>query len=75
MDNMELFHDPLHLAILFHHTYERLAGGHGYEIRKETQIFQHDSPNGKLMVATCAEIQKVLKADLLNAIKENLQIS
>jgi hypothetical protein len=48
--------DALDLAIIFHHTYERLAPNMGYDTRKETRIFDPESANGKLMVAVCAEI-------------------
>ena len=48
--------DPLALAILFHHTYERLAPSIGYDTRTETRIFDPESKNGKLMVAVCREI-------------------
>jgi len=44
------------LAKLFHDTYERLAPQYGYETKKETRQFDENSPNGKLMVATCSEI-------------------
>ena len=55
--------DALELAILFHHTYERLAPNVGYDTRVETRIFDPESPNGKLMVAVCAEILPLLKAE------------
>jgi hypothetical protein len=48
------------LAVLFHNTYGRLAPSHGYETRQETRKFDPDSPNGKLMVATCAAILQEL---------------
>jgi hypothetical protein len=57
----EYLTDPLALAVLFHVVYERLAPREGYETRKETRIFDPESANGKLMVATCAEIQKVIR--------------
>lgn len=43
----------LTLAILFHHTYERLAPQHGYDTRVETRVFDSTTPNGKLMIAVC----------------------
>ena len=46
----------LELAKLFHETYERLAPSFGYETRKETQEFNEESSNGKLMRAVCEEI-------------------
>ena len=53
--------DPLALAVLFHVTYEKLAPDSGYETRQETRIFDPESSNGKLMIATCAEIQKAIR--------------
>jgi hypothetical protein len=53
--------DPLALAVLFHVTYEKLAPQKGYETRTETRVFDPESANGKLMIATCAEVQKVLR--------------
>jgi hypothetical protein len=47
---------PLSLAIKFHETYERLAPSFGYETRKETRAFDPTTPNGRLMVAVCAEL-------------------
>lgn len=44
------------LAVLFHETYERLAPEFGYETKPETRKFDETSPNGKLMIAVCAEI-------------------
>mgnify|MGYP001572898095 CR=1 FL=1 len=46
----------LEVTILFHHIYERLAGGFEYETKKETRIFDPESPNGRLMLATVKEI-------------------
>lgn len=46
------------LAILFHETYERLAPQFGYKTRKNTQKFDEDSPNGRLMIAVCDKILK-----------------
>ena len=59
----EYLTDPLALAVLFHVTYERLAPHSGYTTRQETRIFDPESPNGKLMLATCAEIQKAIRED------------
>jgi|GEM_PF-3874332 len=59
----EYLTDPLALAVLFHVIYERLAPNSGYETRKETRIFDPESANGKLMIATCAEIQKAIRED------------
>jgi len=69
----DLLDDPLTLAILFHHTYERLAPpGSGDETPQEIRIdrrwrhhiFDPESANGKLMIAVCAEIQRAMNADL-----------
>jgi len=62
IDN-EYLTDPLALAVLFHVTYERLAPQKGYETRTETRVFDPESSNGKLMIATCAEIQTVLRGE------------
>ena len=56
----EYLTDPLALAVLFHVTYERLSAEFNYQTRTETRIFDPESANGKLMIATCAEIQKAL---------------
>lgn len=48
--------DAMDLAILFHHTYEKLAPNHGYDTRVETRVFDPESPNGKLMLAVCREL-------------------
>ena len=48
--------DPLSLAEVFHEAYERLAPGFGYETRAETKVFDPESQNGQLMVATCRAI-------------------
>lgn len=57
----EYLDDPLAMAVLFHVTYERLAGGHHYMTRR--RIFDPESPNGKLMIATCAEVQKAIREE------------
>lgn len=61
--------DPLALAVLFHVTYERLAPTTGYETRTETRIFDPESPNGRLMLAVCAEIQSEMKGERDASIK------
>jgi len=53
----------LKLAILFHETYERLAPSFGYETRAETKTFDPSTPNGKLMVAVCAEILAIARVE------------
>lgn len=45
-----------HLARRFHETYERLAPLYGYTTREETRTFDPTTPNGKLMIAVCADI-------------------
>jgi len=45
------------LAVVFHEIYERLAPKYGYETRKETKVFNASSPNGKLMIEVCREMQ------------------
>lgn len=44
------------LARKFHDTYERLAPSFGYETRQETRQFDPTTPNGRLMIAVCAEL-------------------
>ena len=44
-------------ARMFHEAYERLAPSFGYETRSGTREFDPASPNGKLMVAVCGELQ------------------
>lgn len=44
------------MARNFHATYERLAPQFGYTTRPETREFDPASPNGRLMIAVCAEI-------------------
>jgi hypothetical protein len=59
--------DALDLAIMFHHTYERLAPSVGYDTRVETRVFDPESPNGKLMLAVCAELLPKLRAGVAPA--------
>ncbi len=47
---------PETLAERFHDIYERKAPEFGYVTRIDTRTFQPDTPNGKLMIAICAEI-------------------
>lgn len=44
------------MARRFHELYERLAPNFGYETRLETRKFDPHSPNGRLMIAVCAEL-------------------
>ena len=46
----------LALALEFHRTYELLAPNFGYKTQMATRVFDPDSPNGRLMIAVCAEI-------------------
>jgi hypothetical protein len=46
----------LAMALRFHDAYERLAPSCGYETRADTRVFDPTSPNGRLMIAVCAEI-------------------
>lgn len=48
--------DAQQLARKFHEIYERLAPSFGYETRADTREFDPTTPNGRLMVAVCAEI-------------------
>jgi hypothetical protein len=54
--------DAEQLARKFHEVYERLAPSFGYETRKETRAFDPTTPNGRLMIAVCAEIAQDLAA-------------
>lgn len=56
---------PLELATLFHETYERLAPDFGYTTRPETRAFNPETPNGRLMVAVCAEIMGKLRPQVV----------
>jgi hypothetical protein len=49
-------YSPEELARKFHETYERLAPDYGYVTRLDTQAFDTDSANGRLMIAVCKEI-------------------
>jgi hypothetical protein len=52
--------DGEELARLFHETYEKLASKYGYETRPETREFNPYSANGRLMIAVCKKILKVI---------------
>jgi hypothetical protein len=68
---MSAIDEALVLANQFHTIYERLAPSFGYETRTETRLFSPSTPNGKLMVAVCAEIiEDGYIAQLHNQIKE-----
>jgi hypothetical protein len=51
------------LAKTFHEVYEKLAPVYKYETNKETKIFDENSPNGKLMIATCEGILNMLNQE------------
>ncbi len=63
-------HLALLMALKFHEKYERLAPQFGYETRESTREFDPDSPNGKLMVAVCAEIISEVRANDTQGEKE-----
>lgn len=48
------------IAIQFHNIYEKLAPQFGYATREDTKEFDPDSPNGRLMIAVCGELQEIL---------------
>jgi len=48
---------PIKLAVKFHEAYERLAPKFGYETKAETKVFKAHTPNGKLMIKVCQEMQ------------------
>lgn len=64
MSSLVIFHgdepnmNAIKLAILFHELYEKHAPEYGYETKPETKTFRADTPNGKLMIRVCREIQK-----------------
>jgi len=55
--------NAIKLAILFHELYEQYAPEYGYETKEQTKIFCSDTPNGKLMIRVCREIQKFVKVE------------
>ena len=52
--------NAIKLAMLFHDLYEHYAPEYGYETREDSKIFKAYTPNGKLMIRVCREIQKTL---------------
>jgi hypothetical protein len=48
--------EVLALAERFHEAYERLAPLNGYRTREETRRFDPNTPNGRTMMAVCAEL-------------------
>ena len=55
--------NAIKLAILFHELYEEHAHEFGYETKEETKTFNAYTPNGKLMIKVCREIQKHVKIE------------
>ena len=56
------------IARKFHDTYERLAPSFGYETRADTKAFDPESPNGRLMMAVCAEVRDYILSLALPAL-------
>jgi hypothetical protein len=50
--------NAIKLAIRFHELYEKYAPEYGYDTKEESRTFDASSPNGKLMIRICREIQK-----------------
>ena len=44
------------MAKKFHEYYEELAPSFDYETRKDTRLFDPNSPNGKLMIAVAEKV-------------------
>ena len=44
------------ITILFHDTYEEVSKKYGYQTRKDTKVFDMESPNGKTMYETVEKI-------------------
>ena len=61
--------NAIKLAILFHELYEKYAPEYGYETKEQTRVFRSDTPNGKLMIKVCREIQKIVRVDKENKYK------
>ena len=55
--------NAIKLAILFHELYEKYAPEYGYKTRNKTKVFNATTPNGKLMIRVCREIQKHIKIE------------
>lgn len=49
------------LAQFFHSTYERLAPAFGYKTNPKTRLFDANSRNGRLMIATCRAVLQQLE--------------
>lgn len=59
--------DGVAVARQFHDVYERLAPSFGYETRKDTKIFDPETPNGRLMIAVCEEVGNAIQTAAFNA--------
>lgn len=57
-DELTDYGKAVRMAKRFHELYEEYAPLYGYETRKETRDFNEDSPNGKLMISVCEQLQK-----------------
>ena len=62
--------NAIKLACIFHELYEKHAPNYGYETREETRVFNASTPNGKLMIAVCREIDKMYQAELAERDRE-----
>ena len=58
--------NAIKLAILFHELYEEFAPEYGHETKDETKEFKAYTPNGRLMIRVCRELQKTVKIEPLN---------
>jgi hypothetical protein len=56
--------NAIKLAIRFHELYEKYAPEYGYETRAESRVFDASSPNGRLMIRVCRDIQKDLDINM-----------
>ena len=56
--------NPRLLARKFHAFYEGYSSAVGYSTRDDTKIFDENSPNGRLMIATCAAILESPKPEV-----------
>lgn len=45
-----------------HDTYEKIAPDYGYTTRRESRVFDPESPNGRLMLAVCAKVVPAIEA-------------
>ena len=54
--------NAIKMAIMFYKLHEELAPEYEYET-KDTKIFNASTPNGKLMIRVCREMQKFLKIE------------